>query len=452
MDKGGYGQASFTPLTYNGHAPVSTSALIDITHARTDFTEYPGQAQTFIFTGAGFNIDANGKLHGFVGSVDIYILYGTTEQIHSGKIVFNSPKVIDDWVGTATLDTYLAGGDTILGTAFREALVPGHLGNQTVICGLENDEIDIDKGTSFAGDKLAGGASTAPGSALAGETNILNIMSQIGPEQTYDFRTATSITDFNQINFGPTDGDKKAIFNWSQFGTGLISGSSYIEGYHAIGHPKSTLVIMDGATSTAKTINLGALKFGETWESIGNVVILDAHKTTAAVNALGAQVATSILTGSAADVVNGRAGNDDINTYGGDDTIAGGGGNDFIHGGLGRDVMAGGAGKDTFDFNYVSESSPSVRDFITDFVHLEDKLDLAGIDAKSTVTGDQAFTWLSTAAFAHHAGDLRFEKLDVLGTANDTTRVQGDVNGDAVADFEVTLKGLVTLSSSDFVL
>ena len=39
-----------------------------------------------------------------------------------------------------------------------------------------------------------------------------------------------------------------------------------------------------------------------------------------------------------------------------------------------------------------------------------------------------------------------------VGTVNDKTIVQGDINGDKVADFQVQLAGLQTLTAADLIL
>ena len=38
------------------------------------------------------------------------------------------------------------------------------------------------------------------------------------------------------------------------------------------------------------------------------------------------------------------------------------------------------------------------------------------------------------------------------GTANDRTIIEGDINGNRVADFQIQLTGLNTLTATDFVL
>ena len=47
---------------------------------------------------------------------------------------------------------------------------------------------------------------------------------------------------------------------------------------------------------------------------------------------------------------------------------------------------------------------------------------------------------------------MRFFQLNPAGTANDKTIVEGNVNNDRVADFQLELTGLKTLNAGDFVL
>jgi hypothetical protein len=73
--------------------------------------------------------------------------------------------------------------------------------------------------------------------------------------------------------------------------------------------------------------------------------------------------------------------------------------------------------------------------------------DRAGrVDANSALAGDQAFSFIGTAAFSSVAGQLRDFRQD------GDTFVAGDVNGDGMADFHVVLDPLVSLVSSDFLL
>lgn len=130
--------------------------------------------------------------------------------------------------------------------------------------------------------------------------------------------------------------------------------------------------------------------------------------------------------------------------------IIGNAGNNVIAGGAGQDIMTGGAGKDLFVFNSIHDTTTvaATRDVITDFTHLVDRIDLHAIDANTKIAGDQAFTF-QTAAGAHFtgaAGQLHY----FYSGAN--TIVEGDINGDKVADFQIQLTGHLMLTAVDFVL
>ena len=90
----------------------------------------------------------------------------------------------------------------------------------------------------------------------------------------------------------------------------------------------------------------------------------------------------------------------------GDDTLTGGAGNDRITGGGGEDTLTGGDGADIFVFASTGERTEVASDEITDFQHSVDKIDLSAIDADTTQSGNQAFTFNPSGAFTHHAGEL----------------------------------------------
>ena len=134
--------------------------------------------------------------------------------------------------------------------------------------------------------------------------------------------------------------------------------------------------------------------------------------------------------------------------------LSGGGGADTLIGGLGKDTLMGGAGQDVFQFNSAAEAGRTLasRDVIVDFKHLVDKIDISGIDPDAATPLDQSFTFIGTQGFSHSIGELRYTKINLAGTVNDITLVEGDSNGDGVADLRIELKGLVTLTGGDFVL
>lgn len=123
--------------------------------------------------------------------------------------------------------------------------------------------------------------------------------------------------------------------------------------------------------------------------------------------------------------------------------LEGGGGKDTLTGGDGADGLRGGAGADLFVVSALSHSKTTAADTIYDFSHAEgDRIDLSGIDA---VAGgkDNAFTL--AGAFGHKAGEL----VSVL--SQDHYVVQGDVNGDGVADFAINVFSQTSLVAADFV-
>ena len=169
-------------------------------------------------------------------------------------------------------------------------------------------------------------------------------------------------------------------------------------------------------------------------------------------------IGTSAINGTGNTVNNTITGNNAVNVLvgglAGNDTLSGLGGNDLIVGGTGKDTMTGGAANDRFDFNTVAEIGNGItRDIIADFGHLIDKIDLATIDANGAAAG-HAFTFLAAqgSAFTGVAGQLRWTRQDSANNALDRTIIEGDINGNSVADFQIELTGLKTLTAADFVL
>jgi serralysin len=126
----------------------------------------------------------------------------------------------------------------------------------------------------------------------------------------------------------------------------------------------------------------------------------------------------------------------------GSDKITGNQVDNKLTGGRGSDTLTGKAGDDRFDFNSVKDSVVGgKRDTITDFKRGQDKIDLQSIDANTEKGGNQKFKFIGTKAFGETPGQVRFK---------DTT-LQGDVNGDGKADFEIKVS-LSKLTADDFVL
>jgi Ca2+-binding RTX toxin-like protein len=161
----------------------------------------------------------------------------------------------------------------------------------------------------------------------------------------------------------------------------------------------------------------------------------------------GTQQANTLTGNYEEDTIRGMGGNDTLRGLGADDVLDGGDGQDRLIGGAGADLLTGGAKADVFELEALSDSTPTASDRILDFSRSQgDKIELVDIDANSLVAGNQAFSFIGTAAFSNVAGQLRYFQQ------NGDTFVAGDVNGDGAADFQLVLDPLVSLISSDFML
>jgi VCBS repeat-containing protein len=132
----------------------------------------------------------------------------------------------------------------------------------------------------------------------------------------------------------------------------------------------------------------------------------------------------------------------------GADTIVGGAGDDTLYGAGGADTLTGGAGNDVFAYISADHSTASAMDHILDFTS-GDRIDLSAIDAIAGTPGDDPFTLIDSNPFSNTAGELRFEHA-----AGNDWLVQGDINGDSTADFQVmlTIPDAHPLGAGDFVL
>ncbi len=155
-----------------------------------------------------------------------------------------------------------------------------------------------------------------------------------------------------------------------------------------------------------------------------------------------------VLTGTGGnDWIHGNIGADVIDGGAGGDSLFGGSGRDRLIGGVGADTMSGGAGSDTFVFRSASESLSGAgsRDVIEWFQRGADKIDLGLIDANTSVAGDQVF---------HFAGNTSAVEANSISFfhSEKATVIQGDVDGDANADFQIELNSAISLGKDHFIL
>ena len=148
--------------------------------------------------------------------------------------------------------------------------------------------------------------------------------------------------------------------------------------------------------------------------------------------------------GAGQDKLFGQDGRDTLFGNDGNDTLNGGDDLDVLNGGAGRDKLTGGDGRDTFVFSSATDAD---RDQILDFdVGGSETIDLSGIDAKSNVNGNQAFTYIGLDSFSGTAGELR-----IAETTNNTL-IRGDLDGDGTGDFVIVVSHFFGVVESDFIL
>ena len=137
-----------------------------------------------------------------------------------------------------------------------------------------------------------------------------------------------------------------------------------------------------------------------------------------------------------ADRINGRTGDDRLTGGSGADRLLGGGDDDLLNGGANNDLMSGGIGADQFQFSSAADiGTGALSDRITDFKSGEDIIDLSLIGGLIFIAG---------AAFSNVAGQLRYDVA--------SRQLQGDTNGNGVADFTLVLDGVASLTASDLIL
>ncbi|ODT87845.1 MAG: hypothetical protein ABS78_09685 [Phenylobacterium sp. SCN 70-31] len=228
-----------------------------------------------------------------------------------------------------------------------------------------------------------------------------------------------SVSDGNAIVEGDVNGDGVADFSIKLMGVTHLQSTDFI-GVKALAKEPVT-----ATPTTADAKAAGGLQ----------AIPLDTLENLKVNGAWGKD--SVVVGGRGADTLTGRNGND---------TLIGGEGDDLFNGGQGDDVLEGGAGADTFNFAADYPFTGGV-DTILDFSTAQgDKIRLHSIDANSNTSANEAFTFIGERAFGGAAGELRYSRdgADAI--------VQGDIDGDGVADFSIKLIGVGTLTSADFIL
>jgi serralysin len=380
----------------------------------------------------------------------------------------------DDWVGSKFADrvqlgngndrfTDLGGSDVVFGEAGRDTLLGGD-GNDFLYGGAADDTLtgSANDDHLFGGlgaDVLDGGAGfdlaryddANHGNLFIDMGGILQSGAALG--DTYfeiegivgglgnDFIIGNSAANLLRGGGGADSINGQGGRDTLDGGTGNDTLSGFDGGGQRLigGTGIDIASYYDGVTSTNFTIrldnpslNTGAAA-GDTYSGIEGIQ--------------GSQGKNTIIGNSSANILIGDFGND---------TIIGGGGKDVLTGDFAGVPIT---FADRFVYRSVSETgkTASTRDVITDFVHnntlsLSDRIDLSLIDASTKAGGNQAFTFIARSAFNGTAGQLHYKLENNAGTLNDKTIIEGDINGDRRADFQIELTGIKSLVAADFLL
>ncbi|MDK1373383.1 MULTISPECIES: calcium-binding protein [unclassified Sinorhizobium] len=342
-------------------------------------------------------------------------------------------------LASAAANTNDAKGDTyssienLIGSIYNDALtgnagantLDGDAGNDTLVGGAGADRLYGGTGTdtaSYAGASLGVVANLT---SAAANTNDARGDTYYAIENL----VGSSYNDALTGNTGANTLDGRAGNDTLDGGLGndSLTGGAGADRLYGRGgtdtasYAGATAGVVANLTSTAANTNDAK---GDTYSEVESLI--------------GTNYADKLYGNAVANGLTGGAGNDALTGYAG---------NDLLYGGAGRDLLYGGTGADRFIFKGTTETAGSSFDSIYDFLASEqDRIDLSAIDASTKLAGNQAFSFVGTAAFKGVAGELRYEKQ-----ASDTY-IYADVNGDKVADLKIHLDDAVTLTRDYFVL
>ena len=296
-------------------------------------------------------------------------------------------------LGTAAINsTGNTQANVLTGNAGNNVLTGG-AGNDTLIGGLGDDSYVLDVAADVVIENLNAGTDTVQiGVTYALSANVENL----------------TLTGTSAINGTGNTLDNVLAGNSA---ANLLTG----------GAGNDTYIVGTGDTTVeAASAGIDTVQSAIAWTLASNVENLTLTGTSA-VSATGNTGHNVLVGNSAANTLTGNAGND---------------------------TLTGGAGSDIFVLGSLADSGVGAgnRDIIADFLSGADKISFVGIDANTAVANDQAFAFIGTSAFSGAAGQLRY------GLVSGYTVMEGDVNGDMLADFQLQLTGTQTLLATDMVL
>jgi Ca2+-binding RTX toxin-like protein len=393
--------------------------------------------------------------------------------------------------GDDTLDLADGGSDTAIGGAGNDVFyMGGALSAGDSLNGGDGTDTLVLQG-NYAGLTLAAGHLTGiegisiqsgsvtkwrPDNGSRFDYNLASVNANVASGQQMRVNAQSLLAGEDLTFDGSAETDGRFLF-YGGFGADVLTGGTgndvfFFEagrlgaGDVARGGDGNDAVVVSGAPSgtavLAVTIEAGALSSIESLSFNGRFASDPAARPGYAATLKNGNIAaggTLIVNGSSLEASQGldfdgsQVADGRLRIFGGagGDTLRGGALDDVIYAAGGGDLLIGGAGADVFQYRSIGDSQGVACDLIGDFQLSLDKIDLGQIDANINAGGDQAFTFIGTAAFSSVAGQLRYS----YDSTSNLFTIQGDVNGDGVTDFQLyaspTTPG-APLQATDFAL
>ena len=341
-----------------------------------------------------------------------------------------------------------AGNNILRGNNGNDTLDAGSAGTDQLIGGDGNDTYIV----NHAGVTLTEAAGQGTDTVVANRTTTL----------ANNFENLT-LTGTNNIN---GTGNNAANVITGNLGNNTLSGNG--------GNDIFMALVGDGNDTYNGGGGIDTLNMSAATNSISvqlNNPLASLFFATATGVDIGTDVISGVLQQSTIEVFIGGSGNDTFTgrTAGGanDVSFIGGGGSDTFVAGNSVETLTGGIGNDIFQYlTLASVGNGAGRSIITDFSHAQgDNIDLSALDANATVIGDQSFNFIGNAAFSDPtagavlaAGQIRWQLFDSDGNGSlDSTLIQGNINNNLGADFDILLLGYIqpaepVLVGTDFTL
>ncbi len=452
---------------------------IPVTQIYSGFSDYSGfsalRADGSVVTW-GQNNDSSVVANSLNGDVDVTTLYSTGYAFAAlradGSVVTWGSA---DWGGDSSTVAEALNGDvdvtTLYSTGYAFAALradgsvvtwgnAGDGGDSSTVAEALNGDVDVttlySNGYAFAALRADGSVVTWGSAGWGGDSGafqLTDVVSFANPATDDIYIPAEEL----HVNQAPTgnitiagtakQGQTLTVKNTlaDEDGLGDFSFQWLGNGAEIIGATKASYVL--SAVDLAKKISVQVSYL----DGEGTDELVTSKATTAVTSNVNTNATSGNdqITGpTKSEKIDGLAGNDLLKGLAGNDTLIGGAGLDTLIGGAGADNLTGGTDSDVFKLTLLTESgiTSKTRDTITDFLSGTDKIDLSALDANETLTGDQAFTFIGSAAFnkTNAAGQLRFDTASKI--------LYGSTDADIAPEFSIQLNGVTSLLVSDFIL